>query len=417
MRLHKARRAAAAVALSLLGMLLPAGPAAADGPITVTLTASAAQVTYGGTVTFTIATSAGGAPGPERYIELHRTAADGTTTVVDVNVADAAGRAVMTDTATGRATYVARAESFSETGTDTGISNPVVVAVAVAVKPTASPTAVPPGGQLSVTATLRPAVPGGSVLVEERFGSEAWRTVATVSAAADGSVAVPLGARTKTGMYTFRVTRAADATWAAATAETTARVTVTGTGPAGAWRPIAGTKARPAHWQTCTIRYQVNPRGMPAQGMSDLREAFRRVTQVSGIKFRYVGRSRAVPHLGYGGPGTNRMVVAWAAPAATGGLLGPFTGGVGGTRRTSSGRILTGYVVMSTQFTKTAVPGFGTGAPHGMVLMHEIGHVVGLDHYNNRSQVMHPSAALPAAVWGAGDIAGLRQIGKVGGCR
>jgi hypothetical protein len=111
------------------------------------------------------------------------------------------------------------------------------------------------------------------------------------------------------------------------------------------------------------------------------------------------------------------MVVAWAAPAATGGLLGPFTGGVGGTRRTSSGRILTGYVVMSTQFTKTAVPGFGTGAPHGMVLMHEIGHVVGLDHYNNRSQVMHPSAALPAAVWGAGDIAGLRQIGKVGGCR
>lgn len=72
---------------------------------------------------------------------------------------------------------------------------------------------------------------------------------------------------------------------------------------------------------------------------------------------------------------------------------------------------------MNTNFTKRAEPGFGAGSPHGMVLMHEVGHVVGLDHYGDRRQIMHPSATLPAAVWGAGDLAGLRRIGKVGGCR
>jgi hypothetical protein len=418
MRLRLARTWAAALALAILWTLLPAGPAAAEGELTVTLAASATQVPYGGTVTFTITTTSADPTAADRFVELRRAEADGTTTFVDAATADVSGRAVLTDRATSRSTYIAHVESFGETGTmQTGDSPPVVVDVAFVVKPTASPTAVPPGGHLSVTAELLPAVAGGTVVVEERFGSAEWQTVGTGTAAADGSVRVPVGVRTRTGVYRFRVTRLADADWGAGTAETTAKVTVTGAGPAGAWRPIGGSKTRPAHWGTCTIRYQVNPRGMPAHGMSDLREAMRRVTQVSGIRFRYSGRSGAVPHRGYGGPGLNKMVVAWANPVTTRGLLQLYTGGVGGTRRSGSGRILTGYVVMNTHFTRTADPGFGAGAPHGMVLMHELGHVVGLDHYSNRSQVMHPSAGLPAAVWGAGDLTGLRRLGRVGHCR
>lgn len=295
---------------SLLWLLVvPATPAAADAPLTVTLAASAPQVSYGDDLGFTVTTTAAGLVRPDSFVELRRTGADGSSTVVAVNTADAAGRVT-----TERATYVAYARSFGEAALDEGTSAPVVVEVAFAVKPSASPTAIPPGGQLSVTAEVLPAVPGGSVVVEERLGAGPWRTVATGRTAADGSVAVPLGDRSKVGVYTLRVGRPAEGRWAAGAAEAVAKVTVTGTGPASAWRPIGGNKARPAHWGSCTIRYKVNPRRMPVHGMSDLREAFRRVTQLSGIRFRLSGRTSAVPYPGYDGPGVNKMVVAWATP-------------------------------------------------------------------------------------------------------
>ena len=70
-------------------------------------------------------------------------------------------------------------------------------------------------------------------------------------------------------------------------------------GAGSAWSPNYGTKQKPMRWNTCRIGYRVNPRMMPGYGMSDLREAMRRVTQVSGIRFRYLGRThRSRPSAG-----------------------------------------------------------------------------------------------------------------------
>ena len=50
--------------------------------------------------------------------------------------------------------------------------------------------------------------------------------------------------------------------------------------------------------------------------------------------------------------------------------------------------------------------------------MHEVGRLVGLEHASKAGQIMLPSGgSLEAAVWGAGDLSGLRKIGKVAGCR
>ena len=85
-------------------------------------------------------------------------------------------------------------------------------------------------------------------------------------------------------------------------------------------------------------------------------------------------------------------------------------------------RISTGYVLINADYARTAPAGFGADQPHGNVLMHELGHLVGLDHPEEVPrladdwQVMTQSGGLPASVWGAGDLAGLRRVGRTAGC-
>jgi hypothetical protein len=60
--------------------------------------------------------------------------------------------------------------------------------------------------------------------------------------------------------------------------------------------------------------------------------------------------------------------------------------------------------------------GFRPGKTWGKVVLHELGHVLGLDHVVDPAQVMHPSLVSSPAAWGAGDLAGLRLLGPDSGC-
>jgi hypothetical protein len=62
--------------------------------------------------------------------------------------------------------------------------------------------------------------------------------------------------------------------------------------------------------------------------------------------------------------------------------------------------------------------GFGSGYGVGVVLQHEIGHVLGLAHVGDRSQLMYSGPALDVSVrdWGSGDLAGLERLGRGAGC-
>jgi hypothetical protein len=279
-----------------------------------------------------------------------------------------------------------------------------------------SPILIPPGGALTLTVEVSPAVAGAGLTVRERLGSGEWHVVARPAVGRDGRVTLPLGRRRAVGTYEFLVTGASGSGLVAGSSRATTRVTVDGEGSPSAWRPLHGTRAAPAHWAACTLGYLVNRRRMPSTGMADLREALRRVGQVTGARFRYDGSTSVVPDIGYRGPGRNRFVVAWAGPRHSG-LLDPATAGRAGAFGDDSGLLRTGFLVFNTRWTRRSPAGFGAGLPQGAVMMHEAGHLVGLGHTADRQQIMRPATPHPAAVWGAGDRTGLLRLGRAMGCR
>ena len=62
--------------------------------------------------------------------------------------------------------------------------------------------------------------------------------------------------------------------------------------------------------------------------------------------------------------------------------------------------------------------GFGPGTAWGRVVLHELGHIVGLGHVGRSDQLMFAELGVQSgpAEYHAGDLAGLRLIGKEAGC-
>jgi hypothetical protein len=56
------------------------------------------------------------------------------------------------------------------------------------------------------------------------------------------------------------------------------------------------------------------------------------------------------------------------------------------------------------------------GETWGQVMLHELGHVFGLDHIDDQTSVMYPQLGLRPADFGEGDRKGLWELGIGSGC-
>jgi hypothetical protein len=186
---------------------------------------------------------------------------------------------------------------------------------------------------------------------------------------------------------------------------------------------------RRARWNPCsTITYRVNTTNGPASALEDTQGAVARIEQATGLDLEYVGATKLVPQdsSAEGYPAGTQIVIAWAGAAQSPLITGESVAGVGGpmgwggTVDEDGADILTwrrGTVVLNSAFNGVLDSGFGTGTTVGKLLMHEIGHVVGLGHAAGETQVMFPSLQREyPSDWGAGDLSGLRSQGADGGC-
>lgn len=198
-----------------------------------------------------------------------------------------------------------------------------------------------------------------------------------------------------------------------------------------------GTQVVP-RWDPCQeqVTYRINARSYPgttrqrAAAVADVHRAMRMVSKASGVQVRYLGTTSRIPtgRSWASNTGDAEIIVAWVdqtSSTRSSSLLirvgSAWAAGTGGFRAyswpafgdTDAGSVIRrGYVVLDARQDHRLRPGFGSGMTRGLILLHELGHVMGLDHVQDRRQVMYP-VLLPrtAARFGAGDLAGLAAQG------
>ena len=178
-------------------------------------------------------------------------------------------------------------------------------------------------------------------------------------------------------------------------------------------------KCRPVRFNPCApIAYVVNPTGGPTNAVALAQAAVAQIAQATGMDFRFDGITdepggpgRALVQPRYGSRFAP-ILIAWVDSQTIGGAAG-----LGGLNFLSSGsappQAITGFAYVS-----RTVTNFGGASLQTGVLLHELGHAIGLDHADDTLQVMNSvgDAGRPLTAYGDGDLAGLDRIGRGAGC-
>ncbi|GAA5164954.1 hypothetical protein GCM10023321_54310 [Pseudonocardia eucalypti] len=191
---------------------------------------------------------------------------------------------------------------------------------------------------------------------------------------------------------------------------------------------------RPVTYDPCQpIRYVINPAGMPPEAEQLVHESVRAIASASRLTFSYAGATDETPVADrptrqpqrYGG-GWAPVLIAWVdqaqleaeVPRGESVPNADVEGRGGSTAVTPAGpeltRFVTGEILLSRQAMAHHLGRRG-GAPIARaVIMHELGHVVGLDHVSDPRELMAPVNTGQTEL-GPGDRQGL-AIAGAGAC-
>ena len=168
------------------------------------------------------------------------------------------------------------------------------------------------------------------------------------------------------------------------------------TGKDGSYEFVrVSTTGRPVGWDPCEpIRYVVNPSGAPSDWEDTVEEAVEEISDASKFDFTYDGTtsdrdfdSRFSPTEAKSSP----VLIGWADPEEVPQLKGRTAGVGGGTAVRDGGRtrFVTGIVVLDRD-AFSEMHRTGRNEAERLIIAHELGHVLGLDHVDDSGELMNP---------------------------
>jgi hypothetical protein len=199
----------------------------------------------------------------------------------------------------------------------------------------------------------------------------------------------------------------------------------------GAFRFLDRVGGSPVRWDPCDpITYAINTAGASFDVRPDLHEAIARVRRATGIEFRSVGRTnesfiRAYQRMRFEGVIRKaELVVIWVDHTGYRAILRRLSDprpslAFAKTMRglyADQDQYFGGLIVMDAD--SNSGLGFGDFYAHGTVLLHELGHIMGLDHVKDPDELMYSGRSPDFGLhdFGPGYLEGLRRLGIDAGC-
>lgn len=182
--------------------------------------------------------------------------------------------------------------------------------------------------------------------------------------------------------------------------------------------------------QTVTYKYNVSAldKSLRKKAAKYTKKAFKQLGSATGISFVNEGATQTLPD------GANwwrvqsveeEIVVAWVKKSGkySSDLISGGAYGVGGmvykTWESDGGHSVAGrgYVLVDTKSYTKLTNGFKSGASQGNLLLHELGHTMGLEHVSSKKELMYDTLTSKSPKgYASGDRAGLAMLGRDGGC-
>ena len=172
------------------------------------------------------------------------------------------------------------------------------------------------------------------------------------------------------------------------------------------------------------VTYVIDPDLAPPGVVDDVHAAFGEVAAATGLEFVFEGLTDERPTLAREAYQPGRYGERWAPVLVSFHHFGenvldatPLAEAGSVSRRNAEGKPV--YVTGRVQLNADAPgvkTGFGPGRTWGKILMHEIGHLVGLGHVGDQTSLMYPATTEGPTRLSPGDRVGLARLGRSEGC-
>jgi len=181
-------------------------------------------------------------------------------------------------------------------------------------------------------------------------------------------------------------------------------------------------------WDACRpLELVVSRHHLDDERRADVAEAVRRLREASGLELVIVGETEEIPRgdrslvtMTDRGWAWAPVLIGWVEPRETDLPLLMIDRGVAlpiAVRDGDREAFVTGQVALNAARTDLR-PGFADRSDAwGSTLLHELGHLIGLDHVDDPRQLMSVAPGAGPVAFGAGDLAGFERLGAPAGCR